>query len=299
MLQGTTPLMIVLGSALVPGERLRWWHVAGATFGLVGVLMLIEGGEAAGSWPDAAFYLNLIGIAAALWGVYAIFARSQPDVPTSALGVCYAASAAICLAAHGVLESWVTPTGSEWAAIAGLGILPMGLAIDFWDFGIKRGDIQALGAFAYVEPFIGAVLVALFAHGYRVFAAPAGRSRGGWRCVGQRQPLEGRGAGRGRTRSPAGIAADRDAVCSRPAYQEAWNGNRANPNSAAAVLPEERQRQLGLAGSEEPDEPNHLAGANDKRDLGEFAGAGCLPDLERGRDANAPLAYGSASGRDG
>ena len=87
-------------------------------------------------------------------------------MPTSALGVFYAASAAICLAVHGVLESWVTPTGSEWAAIAGLGILPMGLAIYFWDFGIKRGDIQALGAFAYVEPFVGAVLVALFARGY-------------------------------------------------------------------------------------------------------------------------------------
>jgi drug/metabolite transporter (DMT)-like permease len=166
MLQGTTPLMIVLGSALVPGERLRWWHVAGATFGLMGVLMLIDGGEATGSWPGAAFYLSLIGIAAALWGLYAIFARSQPDVPTSALGVFYAASAAICLAAHGVLESWVTPPGPEWAAIAGLGLFPMGLAIYFWDFGIKRGDIQALGAFAYVEPFIGAVLVALFAHGY-------------------------------------------------------------------------------------------------------------------------------------
>jgi drug/metabolite transporter (DMT)-like permease len=166
LLQGTTPLMIVLGSALLPGERLRWWHVAGATFGLVGVLALIDGGESSGSSPNAAFYLSLIGIAAALWGLYAIFSRSQPDVPSSALGVFYAASAAICLAAHGALETWVTPTGSEWAAIAGLGILPMGLAIYFWDFGIKRGDIQALGAFAYVEPFIGAVLVALFAQGY-------------------------------------------------------------------------------------------------------------------------------------
>ena len=39
----------------------------------------------------------------------------------------------------------------------------MGLAIYFWDYGIKHGDIQALGAFSYVEPFIGAVLVALFA----------------------------------------------------------------------------------------------------------------------------------------
>jgi hypothetical protein len=38
----------------------------------------------------------------------------------------------------------------------------MGLAILFWDFGVKKGDIQALGAFSYVEPFVGGLLVALF-----------------------------------------------------------------------------------------------------------------------------------------
>lgn len=166
LLQGTTPLMIVLGSALLPGERLRWWHVIGAALGFAGVLLLIDNGsEGRGEWINATFYLTLIGIAAALWGLYAIVARSQPDVPTSALGMFYAASALICLTAHGALEVWVTPQPAEWAAIAGLGILPMGLAIYFWDHGIKRGDIQALGAFAYLEPFIGAVLVALFARG--------------------------------------------------------------------------------------------------------------------------------------
>jgi len=166
LLQGTTPLMIVLASGLLPGERLRWWHVVGATLGLAGVVLLIDnGGETSGDWIDARFYLTLIGVAAALWGLYAIVSRTQPDVPTSALGVFYAASALVCLAAHVGLETWVTPSPSEWAAIASLGILPMGLAIYFWDHGIKRGDIQALGAFAYVEPFIGAVLVALFAKG--------------------------------------------------------------------------------------------------------------------------------------
>lgn len=166
LLQGTTPLMIVLASGLLPGERLRWWHVAGAILGLAGVVLLVDnGGDTTGDWIDAEFYLSLIGIAAALWGLYAIVSRTQPDVPTSALGIFYAAAALICLAAHIGIETWVPPSPSEWTAIAGLGILPMGLAIYFWDHGIKRGDIQALGAFAYVEPFIGAVLVALFAQG--------------------------------------------------------------------------------------------------------------------------------------
>jgi hypothetical protein len=30
-----------------------------------------------------------------------------------------------------------------------------------WDYGVKHGDIQALGAFSYTEPFIGAILAAL------------------------------------------------------------------------------------------------------------------------------------------
>jgi drug/metabolite transporter (DMT)-like permease len=166
LLQGTTPLMIVIGSALLPGERLRWWHVLGAGMGFVGVIMLIDSGEAAaGANGDAVLNLSLIGVAAALWGLYSIASRGLPDVPSSALGSFYIAAALVSFGLHFAVEDWVVPTREEWAAIAALGILPMGLAIYCWDYGVKHGDIQALGAFAYVEPFVGAVLVALFANG--------------------------------------------------------------------------------------------------------------------------------------
>ena len=164
LLQGTTPLMIVLGSALLPGERLRWWHVVGAVIGLCGVLLLVEqGGEAGQSDGHAVFYLGLIGVAAALWGLYSLVARGFADVPSSAMGIFYAASAILAGLAHLWLEDWVQPSVQEWLAVACSGMLPMGLAIFLWDYGIKKGDIQALGAFSYVEPFIGALLVALLA----------------------------------------------------------------------------------------------------------------------------------------
>lgn len=166
LLQGTTPLMIVIGSAFLPGERLRWWHVLGAGLGFIGIAMLVEsGGDSGESSDGSVFYLALIGLAAALWGVYSVATRGLPHVPSSALGVFYMAGAFLCLIAHFSLEEWVTPSRTELAAIAGLGILPMGLAIYLWDFGCKYGDIQALGAFSYVEPFIGAALVAMFTTG--------------------------------------------------------------------------------------------------------------------------------------
>ena len=38
------PLLIVVGSALMPGERLRWHHVAGAALGLAGTALIITKG---------------------------------------------------------------------------------------------------------------------------------------------------------------------------------------------------------------------------------------------------------------
>src|SRR3954447_9691142 len=39
------PLLIVLGSALMPGERLAWNHIAGALLGLLGAGLIITSGS--------------------------------------------------------------------------------------------------------------------------------------------------------------------------------------------------------------------------------------------------------------
>jgi drug/metabolite transporter (DMT)-like permease len=37
------PLLIVVGSAALPGERLRWYHIAGAMAGLCGTALIVAG----------------------------------------------------------------------------------------------------------------------------------------------------------------------------------------------------------------------------------------------------------------
>ena len=44
------PLLIVLFSALLPGERLRARHVAGAALGFLGAALLVGGADAAPGW---------------------------------------------------------------------------------------------------------------------------------------------------------------------------------------------------------------------------------------------------------
>jgi drug/metabolite transporter (DMT)-like permease len=62
LLGGCTPLFIVLGSAMLPGERLRWWHIAGAIAGAEGLVCLVlEGGESFAGGRTRPFILHASG----------------------------------------------------------------------------------------------------------------------------------------------------------------------------------------------------------------------------------------------
>ncbi|WP_051340457.1 DMT family transporter [Azospirillum halopraeferens] len=173
------PLLIVLFSALLPGESLRRTHVLGALAGLAGTAILVTGrGSAGGVTLEAA---NLPGylaaIAAALtWGGYSVASRRFGHVPTEAVGwFCLATSllAAVC---HLLFEETVVPAGGEWLAVLLMGLAPVGLSFFTWDHGVKHGDIRALGAMSYAAPLMSTLLLILIGHaigGWTVWAACA------------------------------------------------------------------------------------------------------------------------------
>jgi drug/metabolite transporter (DMT)-like permease len=149
------PLLIVVLSALLPGERLRWFHVAGALLGLAGTVLVVTGGN--GVAFDAHYttgYLAAVACAA-IWSIYSLVSRRLAAVPTAAVAGFCVATAILSAIAHVFLEETVWPaTTGQWLAVVGLGLLPVGAAFYVWDFGVKRGDIQVIGASAYAAPLI-------------------------------------------------------------------------------------------------------------------------------------------------
>jgi drug/metabolite transporter (DMT)-like permease len=157
------PLLIVLFSALLPGERLRWWHLAGTATGLAGAALLILADQdfAAGIRLSPGHFAALA--CAFLWSGYSILSRRLGDVPTDAVGGFCGATALLALLAHLAFESTVWPTGAaQWLAVVGLGLGPVGLAFFCWDYGVKRGHIQALGASSYAAPLLSTLILVLF-----------------------------------------------------------------------------------------------------------------------------------------
>ncbi len=156
------PLLIVVGSALLPGERLRWYHVVGALAGLAGTVLIVAKN---GIDFDPAYGFGYLAafLCAFTWAGYSLITRRFEAVSTDVVtGFCLATSvlSALC---HLGLETTVWPENLlQWAAVVGLGIFPVGLAFYAWDHGVKNGDIQILGASSYAAPLLSTLILTLF-----------------------------------------------------------------------------------------------------------------------------------------
>ena len=156
------PLLIVLMSALLPGERLKFHHLAGTVLGLVGTFVLFAGQEQFALDSEYVPGYAAAVVAAFVWATYSVLSRRFAAVPSDAVaGFCLvtAVLAAIC---HVLFETTAWPAGvGQWLAVVALGVAPVGIAFYAWDTGVKRGDIRVLGAASYAAPVLSTLLLVL------------------------------------------------------------------------------------------------------------------------------------------
>jgi len=156
------PLLIVVFSALLPGERLRWFHLAGAAMGLFGAgLLVTDGGQFEFQSQYSLGYLAAAACALT-WSSYSVLNRRFGAVPTEVVGGFCGAVAVLGLACHLVWEVTVVPQGLQWLAVLGLGLGPVGAAFFVWDYGTKHGNIQVLGALSYAAPLLSTLVLIAF-----------------------------------------------------------------------------------------------------------------------------------------
>ncbi|MFC6633205.1 DMT family transporter [Microbulbifer taiwanensis] len=162
------PLLIVLLSALLPGQKLQLAHIAGALLALAGCWLLLDRGDGGFEWRYWPGYALAIGCAL-LWSGYSVasrlLAQGREEAATDAVGGHCAATAALGFTCHLLWETWAWPQGTlQWLGIVGLGLGPVGVAFYTWDYGIKRGDLRLLGVLAYGAPLVSTLLLVLWGY---------------------------------------------------------------------------------------------------------------------------------------
>ena len=150
----------MLGSAALPGERLRWFHALGALLGLAGAALIITGGGSIGFSPAYLTGYVLAGLCALTWSSYSLLSRRFGDVPSDVVTGFCAATAVLAALAHLAFETTVWPQEpGQWVAVLLLGLMPVGGAFYVWDYGVKHGDIQVIGASSYAAPLLSTLVL--------------------------------------------------------------------------------------------------------------------------------------------
>jgi drug/metabolite transporter (DMT)-like permease len=153
------PLLIVVLSAFLPNEKLRWFHLVGVSLGLLGAYFLITKGkglELDTKYLQGYIYAIMCGI---IWSSYSIVSRLFGKIPTSAVGGFCGVTAVLSLFCHLLFETTVIPNFTQILAIIALGLGPVGGAFFVWDYGVKNGDIQLLGSLSYAAPLLSTLLL--------------------------------------------------------------------------------------------------------------------------------------------
>lgn len=166
------PLLIVLFSGLLPGERLGRHHLVGVLLGFAGAALLVTSGKSleldGGYLPG---YLAAFA-AAVVWSGYSVISRRFAGVPSEAVAGFCLSTAVLSLVCHLLFESTVWPDGGlQWTMVLLLGAFPVGLAFFVWDHGVKHGDIQLIGTAAYATPVLSTLLLTVTGYGTLTWAA--------------------------------------------------------------------------------------------------------------------------------
>lgn len=155
------PLLIVLFSGLLPGERLRPGHLIGALLGFAGAAAIITGGSGGFQAEYLPGYI-LAFLCALTWSGYSVLSRLLGSAPTSSVAVFCIVTAIASWGLHFAVEETHWPQGAiGWASTLLLGLGPVGLAFYVWDIGVKQGDIQMLGTSSYAAPLLSTLVLVL------------------------------------------------------------------------------------------------------------------------------------------
>src|SRR6202046_638035 len=103
------PLLIVLFSSLLPGERLAPHHIIGGVLGLAGTVLLLAGNSRGGFAPGQVPGLIAAFVAAFVWAAYSVMSRKLKSVPTDAVAGFCLATALLATLVHTLVETTVWP----------------------------------------------------------------------------------------------------------------------------------------------------------------------------------------------
>jgi drug/metabolite transporter (DMT)-like permease len=165
LVTSASPAFILLFAALHLRERLALHHLLAVGLATIGVLIIIDLGQA--DFSSAAFAGNVaFAVAAVTWGLYSVLVK-RVSAQLDTLVITYIAfwGGLILTVPAAALELTQRPIGNiDGVVILGilyLGVISTAVALWLWNRAFARVDASVASLFFFAQPLVGATLGAL------------------------------------------------------------------------------------------------------------------------------------------
>lgn len=157
------PMLVVVLTSLLPGERFTTKHFISGIVGLMGVYVLVthNQGLAGFNWSYLQGYILALS-GSLIWATYCIISRYHQKTPMEMLGMYFGVGAVLSLICHFSYEATVIPRLGQWGILLAMVVTTSGLAYYCWDYSCKKGNVKLLSILTYGNPVLSAILLIIF-----------------------------------------------------------------------------------------------------------------------------------------
>lgn len=155
------PLLIVMLAAYGPaGAGLPPRQLAGCALAFAGCAVVIGPSWSGLSGAHLGGYALAL-LAALCWAVYSVAPACMAPYSSWATGGFCLGAGLLALGAHALLEAPYRPSAREFAAMATIGIGPLGLSFVLWDRAMRSGRASTIGSISYLTPVLSTLSLAV------------------------------------------------------------------------------------------------------------------------------------------
>lgn len=158
------PPLFVIFAILSQQHKFCFKELFGHLVSLAGLVLLLDLDLKIIS--DFSFYYQGYGLAlvgAMLWAGFLTYSKKKHNAPSGMVGIYAGFGAMLSLCVHLSVEPSVTSVAAQDIMLAVvLGLSGFGLAYQFWDYGVKHGNIAWLSQANYLSRLLGIVLLYVY-----------------------------------------------------------------------------------------------------------------------------------------
>lgn len=156
------PILVILGSGLLPKEKFTYQHLGAGLLGLAGFYILITHGTGLSGIEMSHMPGYLLALLDAfIWATYTLLARYHGKTPVEMVGMYCGVGALLSFIFHCQVETTILPSMQQVLIMLGLGVSTSGAAYFLWEYGVKRGNFKLLSILSYGNPILSVLLLVL------------------------------------------------------------------------------------------------------------------------------------------